>query len=123
MEKKTKRKFGSRTKANDQDIIVLNALGLSLSTIAATLKIVPTTVSSRLRANGIEPAPSRKAFMEEIITSLTAPQRQWLASKVNTQYPIDKYVLSLISDQYIREMVTVKNSDLFKDQDEDYEQT
>ena len=59
--------FRSNRKATDEDIIRMNAVGLSLATIAKTLGVHPTTVTLRLRSLNIEPADTRRTFMENVL--------------------------------------------------------
>lgn len=83
-------------KASDADIIRLNSLGRSLGTIAKTLNVHPTTITLRLQNLGIEPADTRRTFMEGILDSLTPSQENWLASQLGPHLSIKDYVQNLL---------------------------
>lgn len=87
-------------KATDENIIRMNAVGLSLTTIAKELKCHPTTISARLQALGIAPADTRRSFMEEVILGLTAEQQQWLADQLGPTVSIKTVLRNLIMDSY-----------------------
>ena len=87
-------------KATDEDIIKMNAVGLSLATIAKTLGIHPTTVTLRLRSLNIEPADTRRTFMENVLTPLPTHVVDWLAEQVGPQYEIRSYVRDLLMEAY-----------------------
>jgi hypothetical protein len=88
-------------KASDEDIIRLNSIGLSLGTIAKLLNVHPTTITLRLKSLGIEPADTRRAFMEDIAMELTEEQLEWLASQVGPAYPIKTFVKNLILERFV----------------------
>jgi hypothetical protein len=88
-------------KASDQDIIRLNSVGLSLSTIAETLNVHPTTVTQRLAALNIKPADTRRSFMEDVIRSLPEEQVDWLADQLGPHLSIKDYVRNLLAERYI----------------------
>ena len=88
--------FRSNRKATDQDLITLNSVGLSLGTIAKLLGCHPTTVTQRLKALKIEPADTRRTFMEDIFRSLNQDQQEWVASQVSGTKSIKEYVRELI---------------------------
>lgn len=90
-------------KAEDEDIIRLNSLSLSLRTIGAALGIHPTSVAQRLKSLGVEPADTRRSFMESIVLSLTDDQAYWLAEKLGPAHSLRELVRGLIIDQYVRE--------------------
>ena len=56
-------------KATDADIIRLNSVGLSLSTIAGLFGCHPATISLRLKALNVAPADTRRSFMEDVFIS------------------------------------------------------
>lgn len=87
-------------KASDDDIIKMNAVGLSLATIAKTLGIHPTTVTLRLRSLNIEPADTRRTFMENVLRPLPTNVADWLAEQVGPQYEIRSYVRDLLMEAY-----------------------
>lgn len=69
----------SNRKASDADLIRLNSVGLSLCTVARVIGCHPTTVTLRLKALGIEPADTRRTFMEDVFVRLTNDEQEWLA--------------------------------------------
>ena len=94
--------FRSNRKANDDDIIRLNSVGLSLSTIAEILGCHHTTITQRLRSLGIPPADTRRAFMEDIIGKLTTQQVDWLADELGPHLSVKDFVTNLLVEEYIR---------------------
>lgn len=87
-------------KATDEDIIRMNAVGLSLATIAKTLGVHPTTVTLRLRSLNIEPADTRRTFMENVLRPLPTHVADWLSEQVGPQYEIRSYVRDLLLEAY-----------------------
>jgi len=87
-------------KLRDADIIRMNSVGLSQSTIATALGCHPTTVTQRLKFNNVTPADTRRGFMEDIIISLGADCSEWLADQVNQNLTIKDYIVSLIKEKY-----------------------
>lgn len=87
-------------KLRDADIIRMNSVGLSQSTIATALGCHPTTVTQRLKFNNVIPADTRRGFMEDIIMSLGADCSEWLADQVNQNLTIKDYIVSLIKEKY-----------------------
>lgn len=87
-------------KLRDADIIRMNSVGLSQSTIATALGCHPTTVTQRLKFNNITPADTRRGFMEDIIMGLGADCSEWLADQVNQNLAIKDYIVSLIKEKY-----------------------
>lgn len=92
--------FRSNRKATDEDIIRMNAVGLSLSTIAKTLGVHPTTVTLRLRSLNIEPADTRRTFMENVLSPLPTHVADWLSEQVGPTYEIRSYVRDLLMEAY-----------------------
>lgn len=88
-------------KASDHDIIRLNSVGLSLGTIARTLGIHPTTVTLRLETLNVKPADTRRAFMEDIVKSLSEDQVDWLADQLGPHLSIKDYVRNMLVEQYL----------------------
>lgn len=86
-------------KAHDADIIVLNSVGLSLATIGKMLGCHPTTVTQRLKSLGVEPADTRRTFMEDIFRALDEDVQMFVAEQVQTQ-TIKDYVKQLIIDDF-----------------------
>lgn len=87
-------------KANDNDIIRLNSVGLSLATIAKVLGCHPTTVTIRLKSLGVEPSDTRRTFMEDVFITLTNPQQEWLADELQKGCTIKQFVKLLIKKAY-----------------------
>ena len=87
-------------KLRDADIIRMNSVGLSQSTIASTLGCHPTTVTQRLKFNNVTPADTRRGFMEDIIMGLGADCSEWLADQVSQNLTIKDYIVSLIKEKY-----------------------
>lgn len=87
-------------KLRDADIIRMNSVGLSQSTIATALGCHPTTVTQRLKFNNVTPADTRRGFMEDIIMNLGADCSEWLADQVNQNLTIKDYIVSLIKEKY-----------------------
>ena len=92
--------FRSNRKATDEDIIRMNAVGLSLATIAKTLGIHPTTVTLRLRSLNIEPADTRRTFMENVLRPMPTHVADWLSEQVGPQYEIRSYVRDLLMEAF-----------------------
>jgi len=92
--------YRSNRKATDDDIIRMNAVGLSLATIAKTLGVHPTTVTLRLRSLNIEPADTRRTFMENVLRPMPTHVADWLAEQVGPQYEIRSYVRDLLMEAY-----------------------
>lgn len=88
-------------KASDEDIIRLNSVGLSLSTIGKQLGCHPTTITLRLKALNIEPADTRRAFMEIIHENLSPAQQEWLASQLGPKISIKDYIHNLLIEQFL----------------------
>lgn len=88
-------------KAEDQDIIDLNSVGLSLSSIAKLLDCHPTTVTLRLKALGISPSDTRRTFMEDIFVSLPPKQQKWLTKQLGPHVSIKDYVRNLLVKEFL----------------------
>lgn len=85
----------------DEQIIRLNAVALSLSSIATLLGCHPSTVTNRLKSLGIPPLDSRRAFMEDILMSLTEDQQEWIVQHMeDNQTDIKQYIKQLIEEKY-----------------------
>lgn len=89
-------------KANDSDLIRLNSVGLSLSTIAEKLNCHPTTVTQRLVALNIPPADTRRSFMEDVYMSLSETQKEWLINQLGPHLSIKDYVKNLLVSEFIK---------------------
>lgn len=93
--------FRANRKATDADIIRLNSVGLSLATISGKLGCHTSTITQRLRAMGITPADTRRAFMEDIYLSLTPDQRTWLESQLGPHISVKNYVKNLLVSEFL----------------------
>lgn len=89
-------------KASDADIVRLNSLGLSLATIGKRLNCHPTTITLRLQALNIEPADTRRTFMEGVVLSLSEKQQEQLADKLGPHLSIKDHVRNLIAKDLIQ---------------------
>lgn len=92
--------YRANRKASDADIIRLNSIGLSLGTIAKALDIHPSTVTLRLKSLNIPPADTRRAFMEDVVLSLTQDQQEWLVGEMASGGSIKDFVRHLIIDKF-----------------------
>jgi hypothetical protein len=88
-------------KATDQDIIRLNSVGLSLTTIGEILDCHPATISLRLKSLGIDPADTRRSFMEDIYQSLTDNQKDWLENQLGPKLNIKDFVKNLLVERFL----------------------
>lgn len=93
--------FRVNRKANDEDLLKLNNLGLSLQTIAKLLDCHPTTVTQRLKSLGVPVADTRRSFMEDIYHQLTPAQREFLSDQLGNTISVKDYVKKLILEAYI----------------------
>jgi len=97
-------------KASDEDIIMLNNMGLSVTGIARMFNMHPTSVSARLKRLNIPVVNPRHAFMDGLLQSLSEPELAWLSSKVSQKVPIQMFIRDLITAQYKKEMSSNGNS-------------
>jgi hypothetical protein len=88
-------------KATDEDIIRLNSVGLSLSSIAKVLGCHPTTVTIRLKALGVSPSDTRRTFMEDVFMSLSPKQQEWLTQQLGPHISIKDFVRNLLVEEYL----------------------
>jgi len=103
--------YRSNRKAHDDDIIKMNAVGLSLATIARTLNVHPTTVTLRLRSLCIEPTDTRRTFMENVLASMPPHITEWLADQLTPGNEIREYVRNLIIKEYKSNLKESSNSE------------
>lgn len=96
-------------KASDADIIRLNSVGLSLSTIATALGAHPTTITLRLKKLKVDPADTRRAFMEDIVRQLPTEQVDWLADQLGPHLSIKDFIRNLLVKEFIRSTDTNSN--------------
>lgn len=88
-------------KASDSDIVRLNSVGLSLGTIAELLRCHPTTITLRLKQLKIEPADTRRTFMEDIYNSLSTDQQEWLADQLGPHLSVKDYIKNLLVKDFL----------------------
>jgi hypothetical protein len=93
--------YRANRKATDGDIIRLNSVGLSLSTIAKLLDCHPTTITLRLKALNIAPADTRRTFMEDVFMSMSRQQQDWLAKQLGPHISIKDYVRNLLVKEFL----------------------
>jgi hypothetical protein len=93
--------YRANRKASDEDIIRLNSVGLSLSTIAKMLECHPTTITLRLKALGISPADTRRTFMEDVFLSLAPKQQDWLVKQLGPHISIKDFVRNLLVKEFL----------------------
>lgn len=89
-------------KMDDADVIRMNSVGLSLSTIAEVLGAHPTTVTLRLKSLGVAPADTRRAFMEDVFKRLTPAQQDWLADQLGPHISIKDFMVNLIAEKFFQ---------------------
>jgi transcriptional regulator with XRE-family HTH domain len=94
--------FRPNRKANDDELIKLNSLGLSLQTIAKKFGCHPSTVTQRLKDLGIPVADTRRAFMEDVYNSLSGPQQEFLSEKLGASTSVKEFVRKLIVEEFVR---------------------
>lgn len=90
-----------KRKADDNVIVHLNNVGLSLAGIAERLGVHHTTIKYRLNTLGIQPVDTRRAFMEDIFETLSLPQQEWLINQLAPGHSIKDFVRSLLIKEFI----------------------
>ncbi|MFP3556393.1 hypothetical protein [Paraburkholderia sp. SIMBA_054] len=93
--------YRANRKASDADIIRLNSVGLSLSTIAKQLDCHPTTITLRLKALNIAPADTRRTFMEDIFLSLSPQQQNWLVEQLGPHISVKDFMRNLLVKEFL----------------------
>jgi transposase len=88
-------------KATDADIIRLNSVGMSLSSIAKELSVHPSTVTLRLQQLNVPPADTRRTFMEDIYKSLSSAQQDWLVDQLGPHLSIKDFVRNMLVEKYV----------------------
>lgn len=91
----------STRKVSDEDIVRLNSVGLSLQAIAEILGVHSTTITNRLRDLNIDPADTRRSFMEDIYVTLSASQQQWLLSQLGPHISIKDFIKNMLVERFI----------------------
>ncbi|TIN00987.1 MAG: hypothetical protein E5Y34_11060 [Mesorhizobium sp.] len=99
-----------KRKADDNEIVKLNNVGLSLSSIAQRLGVHHTTVTYRLRALGIPPADTRRSFMEDIFEALSLSQQTWLIDQLGPGHSVKDFVRSLLIQEFINKRASAPTS-------------
>ena len=84
-------------KVSDADIVKWNSLGFSLGTIGTKLQCHPTTVTIRLKSLNIEPADTRRAFMEDVLRNFSEAQLDKLAAKLGPNLSIKDDIRNLLA--------------------------
>lgn len=98
--------------ASDADLIRLNSVGLSLCTVAKAVGCHPTTVTLRLKRLGVEPADTRRTFMEDVFLRLTPVQQEWLADHLRDKdINVKTFVYRLIQQAHANDLSQGKNSE------------
>ena len=93
--------FRPNRKASDEDLIRLNSVGLSLNTVGKLLSCHPTTVTLRLRELGVEPADTRRAFMEDIYMSMSPNQQTWLSEQLGPHFSIKDLIKNMLAQSFV----------------------
>jgi hypothetical protein len=88
-------------KSTDEQILRLNAIGLSMATIAKRMNCHHTCISVRLLSLRVAPADTRRAFMEDVCRDLSAAQESALADLLLVPDPHNPTPIK----QYVRELV------------------
>ena len=91
--------YRANRKASDEDVIRLNSVGLSLSTVAKIIGCHPTTVTLRLKSLGVEPADTRRTFMEDVFVRLTLTEQEWLADYLRDNNLCVKTLVQMLLQQ------------------------
>ena len=99
-----------KKKGSDYDIIRLNSVGISLSTIAKALKMHPSSITNRLNSLNIKPADTRRSFMEDVFMSLHPDQQEWIADQLGPTVSIKDYVKKLFVEEYTRKNMNATTS-------------
>lgn len=93
--------YRANRKASDADVLRLNSVGLSLATVAKIIGCHPTTVTLRLKSLGVEPADTRRTFMEDVFVQLDLPTQEWLADHLrDNNISVKTYVRRLIQQAH-----------------------
>ncbi|ESX17523.1 hypothetical protein X766_15740 [Mesorhizobium sp. LSJC255A00] len=101
---------GYRRKADDAEIVRLNNIGLSLTSIGEKLGVHHTTIKYRLDALGIAPADTRRSFMEDIFEALPLQQQQWLMDQLGPGHSVKEFVRSLLIKEFMGRAASIPGS-------------
>ena len=86
----------------------MNSVGISLATITSIIGCHPATISLRLKQLNIPPADTRRAFMEDIVITLSDDQQEWLVNQLGPHISVKDFVRNLIVEEYVRSNRTKK---------------
>lgn len=84
-------------KAPTKGVIQDNAMGMSLSAIAFKYDVTPTSIAQRLRQLGIQPADTRRAFMDFVLSRLSPETFAWVRLQVGPDYHIKDLIVEAIT--------------------------
>jgi hypothetical protein len=87
-------------KISDDQVMRLNNLGMSLTTISQILGCHATAITARLKQLEISPMDTRRSFMETVYNDLSEAQQAWVAEKVGLGSNIRIFISKLILDAY-----------------------
>lgn len=90
-----------RRKATDEQIISLNALGLSLRTIGEMLQVHHTTAQKRLTELSIPLADTRRSFMDDVVKALSIDEAQWLVDQLGPAFTVKDFFVNMTKQQYL----------------------
>ena len=90
-----------KIRAQTNDMIRLNSIGLSLGSIGKLLNCHPTTVAARLELHSVEAADTRRSFMEDIYWDLSDSHREWLADQLSPTHTIKDFVKGLLIEKFM----------------------
>ena len=93
--------YRANRKASDKDIIRLNSVGLSLTTIGEKLGVNGSTITQRLKAMNVQPADTRRSFMEDIYETMPRDQQAWLEGQVAPYSSVKDYVRHLLTREFL----------------------
>jgi hypothetical protein len=99
-----------KRKADDNTIIELNNIGLSLTGIAERLGVHHTTITYRLKALGIPAADTRRAFMEDVFEALSPSQKEWLVNQLGPGYSVKDFIRSLLIKEFVNRTASTSSA-------------
>jgi len=83
-------------KAPTKEVLLDNAMGMSLGAIAYKHDVAPSSIAQRLRQLGVAPADTRRAFMDFVLSKLSPEIFTWIRTQVSSEYPIRQLVVDAI---------------------------
>lgn len=99
----TKPKQNLGKKAPTREVLLDNAMGMSLTTIAYKYDVAPSSIAQRLRQLEVAPADTRRAFMDFVLSSLPPEIFAWVRTQVSADYPIRQLVVDAIIALHTKE--------------------